>query len=143
MFNRAWDLIEKQGRSADDDVEMLLCAAAARWHWGQAGGAERVATGDWQVGHVAALLGLGDLAQMFARRNLDAALRHEWDGWRLASAHEGMARALVVSGDGAGRDRHVGLARAALEREPDDQERAIIAGQLTSVPESAGGTDRP
>src|SRR5579862_4941393 len=121
LFNRAWELIDNPDRSADDDVDMLLAAAGSRWHWGQVGGPEEIATGDWQVAHVAALLGFGDVAKLFARHNLDLAISCEWDGWRLASAHEGMARALAVSGDVAGREHHLDLAIGALEREPDDE----------------------
>ncbi len=93
QFNAAWDLIDKTDRSAEDDGAMVLAAATSRWHWGQVGGPEQTATGDWQVAHVACLLGLGELAALFASRNLATAEAEGWDGWRLASAHEAMARA--------------------------------------------------
>ena len=48
QFNRCWDLIELAERSPDDEVVMLLAAMTSRWHWGQIGGAEQIATGDWQ-----------------------------------------------------------------------------------------------
>ena len=134
LYSRCWDLIDAESRTDDDDVEMLLRAAASRWHWAQVGEAEPVATGDWQVAHVASLLGLGDLALLFAGRNLDFAGASGWDGWRLASAHEGMARAHATAGDAEQRARHLELARAALEREPDDEDRAVISGQLDAVP---------
>lgn len=134
LFNRTWELIEERQRSADDDVDMLLSAAASRWHWGQVGGPEEVATGDWQVAHVASLLGLGELARVFARHNLDLAISCEWDGWRLASAHEGMARALAACGDADGREHHIDLAIGALERERSEADRAAIASQLRTVP---------
>lgn len=136
LFNRTWDLIEKADRTPDDDVEMLLAAAASRYHWGQVGGPEQLASGDWQVAHVASLLGFADLARTFALRNLALAEEHSWDGWQLASAHEGMARALAAAGDPEGRERHVALARAALEREPDAEEREVINAQLDSVPDA-------
>jgi len=134
LFNRTWDLIETPDRTSDDDLEMLLAATASRWHWGQVGGTESIATGDWQVGHVASLLGLGDLARIFAERNLATAAAEGWTGWRLASAHEGMARALATLGDTAGRARHVAAAEEALAGEPDEEERQIIADQLATVP---------
>jgi hypothetical protein len=139
LFNGAWELIDARSRTPDDDVEMLLRAAASRWHWGRIGGPEELATGDWQVAHVASLLGLADLARLFARRNLDIALAHGWSGWRLASAHEGMARAYAVSGDADGRARHVEQATAALEDEPDDESRDLIESQLASVPHADQG----
>ena len=134
-FNATWDLIDRPDRSADDDVELLLSAMTSRWHWGQVGGPEEISTGDWQVAHAAALLGLGDLALLFARRNLTTAEAQGWTGWRLASAHEGMARACAVAGDADGRARHLDAARAALDAEPDAEERQVIADQLATVPE--------
>jgi hypothetical protein len=134
LFNATWDLIDKPDRSGDDDIEMLLSAAASRLHWGRIGGPEELATGDWQVAHVASLLGFGALALRFARRNLAAAEALGWDGWRLASAHEGMARAAAAAGDTAGRDTHLAAARVALTREPDADEREVIEGQLATIP---------
>ena len=133
-FNATWDLIDQKERSADDDVELLLSAMTSRWHWGQVGGPEEISTGDWQVAHAASLLGLGDLALLFARRNLATAEAQGWDGWRLASAHEGMARAHAVAGDAAGRAQHLAAAEAALANEPDAEESQIIASQLATVP---------
>ena len=134
-FNATWEYIDKTDRSDDDDLEMLLSAAASRWHWGRAGGEEQLATGDWQIAHVLSLAGAGALALRFARRSLAAAQAGGWTGWRLASAHEGMARAAAAAGDAAGRDAHAAAAQAALDAEPDDEERAVIARQLASVPE--------
>jgi hypothetical protein len=132
-FNGAWHLIETPERTDDDDVAMLLTAMASRWHWGRIGSPEQVATGDWQVGHVASLLGIGELALTFASRSLAVALEEAWDGWRLASAHEGVARAFAVLGDD-GVARHVAEAEAALAREPDAEDRAVVASQLATIP---------
>lgn len=140
LFNATWDLIDKPDRTGEDDINMLLSAMASRWHWGQVGGPEQLATGDWQVGHVSALIGLGKLALIFANRNLAAAIAGGWDGWRLASAHEGVARACAVLGDHEGLNRHFAEAEAALAREPEEEEREIIAAQLKTIPreETAG-----
>ena len=134
LFNAAWQLIDKAERTADEDTEMLLAAAASRWHWGQIGGPAEIATGDWQVGHVAALLGFADVALHFAKRNLTTAEAEGWDGWRLASAHEGMARAYAAGGEVLLRDQHASEAQAALDREPEPEERDVIAAQLATVP---------
>lgn len=134
LFNQAWDLIDKTDRSPDEGLEMLLAAAASRWHWGRAGGPEQWAAGDWQVSHCASLLGFSDLALAFAARNLATAEAERWTGWRLASAHEGVARACAAAGDWDGRDRHVALCQKALDDEPDADDRAVIAGQLATIP---------
>jgi hypothetical protein len=135
LFNATWALIDRSDRTPDDDVEMLLSAMTSRWHWARAGGREEVATGDWQVAHAASLLGLGDLALLFAERNLRAAEALGWTGWRLASAHEGMARAFAACGDADGRAHHVALANDALASETDAGDRQVILDQLATVPE--------
>jgi hypothetical protein len=137
LFNQCWELIDRDARDSDDNVEMLLLAATSRWHWAQVGGPEQIAAGDWQVAHVASLLGLVDLALIFAERNIALATGEGWHGWRLASAHEGMARACSAAGDAEGRRRHLERGREALERENDAESRTAIAEQLDSVPEAA------
>ena len=134
LFNVTWDLIEKVDRSSEDEVNMLLAAAASRWHWGEVGGAEERATGDWQVAHAASLLNESGLALRFARRHLLAAERAHWDGWRLASAHEGMARAWATAGNALEREHHLAAAREALAREPSAEDRQVVEEQLATVP---------
>jgi hypothetical protein len=134
LFNQCWELINKADRTEDENVEMLLRAMTSRWHWEQVGGPEQVATGDWQIAHVASLLGLGDLALVFARRNLDTTSNSGWNDWRLASAHEGMARACAAAGDVGGYERHAKDAAQALENEPDPENRQHVADQLASIP---------
>lgn len=134
LFNKTWELIDDPDRSAEDDIEMLLAAMTSRWHWGRVGGPEQVAVGNWQVAHVASLLGYGPLALVFAQRSLDVALAKGWGGWRLASAHEGVARACAVCGDEEGLANHLGEAELALADEPDEGDRAVIRSQLATIP---------
>jgi hypothetical protein len=133
-FNRTWELIEKRDRSENDDSEMLRSAFASRYHWEQVGGDEERAVGDWQIAHVASLLGHAALALRYARSALDITIGHQWRGWRLASCYEGMARAYAVTGDRGDRDRYVALARDELERIDDPDDRALIEKQLAAVP---------
>jgi hypothetical protein len=134
LFNHTWALIEKPARSAADDAEMVLSAMTSRWHWGRIGGPPQVITGDWQVAHVLALVGDAALSLRFATRALDGAIAAGFTGWRLASVHEGMARAHAAAGDAAARAEHVAAAEAALAAETDAKDATVIADQLASVP---------
>ena len=51
-----------------------------------------------------------------------------------APVHEGVARAASVAGDGPLREHHLGLAKAALADQADDEDRTAIAQQLDDVP---------
>ena len=134
LFNLAWDYMERPRRTDDEDDAMLGAAFASRWHWSQVGAARNVAVGDWQVAHVASLLGYASVALHFAEHCLDQTLAHEWGGPQLASAHEGMARAWAAAGDHEMRDHHLGLATATLETIEDVEDRAEIERQLATVP---------
>lgn len=133
-FNQAWDLIDKSSRSSDDDAAMLMASFASRHHWEAVGTDENRVVGDWQIAHVASLLGLGDLSMRFARAALDRAVEQGFEGWRLASCHEGMARAQACLGNETERDRHIKTARRLLYEVDDLEERRLVESQLSTVP---------
>jgi hypothetical protein len=133
-FNRAWELIEKPDRSGDEDGEMLAAAFASRFHWERVGEDEQRIVGDWQISHVASLVGFADLALAYARAALDRAMSNGFTGWRLASGYEGMARAHATAGNSDERDRFILLAEKSLEMEDDAEERDLIGSQLRSIP---------
>ena len=133
-FNRTWELIDTPDRSADQADEMLVATFASRYHWDRAGGAAERVTADWQIAHVASQLGLADLALRYADAALALAQREGFDGWRLASCYEGMARAHAAAGNRAERDRYVDLARRELAQVADAGDRGVIESQLATVP---------
>ena len=133
-FNQAWDLIDKANRSPQEDSAMLAATFASRYHWEAVGTDENRVVGDWQIAHVASLLGLAPVAMRFARSALDLAVEQGFEGWRLASCHEGMARAHACSGNDAERDRHIRTASRLLETVDDPGERRLVESQLESVP---------
>lgn len=126
LNNRAWDLIEKKDRTADETAEMLHAAHASTYHWSQAGTA------------INAVRALNLLSTAYA-----AAGRAEW-AWEYATAGrtalekltEGVtpfdrgatAGALAHAAALARRSDAPDLRRAALDAwsplEPDD--RAVL-----------------
>ncbi|MGD1012001.1 MAG: hypothetical protein ABR925_05665 [Acidimicrobiales bacterium] len=133
-FNRAWELIEATGRTGEDDAEMLAAAFASRCLWDLVGGDEPCAIGDWQIAHVASLLGYADLSLSRANSALQLVVADGWTDWRLASCYEGMARAEAAAGNRAERDRFAALAREVLAGLDDEEDRELIASQLASIP---------
>jgi len=133
-FNRAWELIETSDRSSADDDDMLAAAFASRHLWDSIGGDEQRAVGDWQIAHVASLLGYTGLALSRAERALERVVRNGWTDWRLASCYEGMARAHAAAGSVAERDHWAALCREAIDTLEDVEDRELIESQLASVP---------
>lgn len=74
-FNRCWELIEKDGRSPEDNEQMLLLAQSSLWHWTQRPDLQpdNLAIGHWQLARVNALLGNGEDALRHAERSLEIA----------------------------------------------------------------------
>jgi hypothetical protein len=133
-FNQAWDLIEKPDRTPEDNSAMLSATFASRYHWEVVGTDENRVVGDWQIAHIASLLGMADLSLSYAKSALNRAVEKGFEGWRLASCHEGMARAHACSGNVQERNRHIKTAKILLDRVDDPGERNLVMSQLESVP---------
>ena len=134
LFNRSWDLLEKPGRTYQEDHDMLQAAFASRYHWGVVGTEDKWMIGDGQVARIAASLGHSTLALDYATRALDSTRSHGWHDFRLASAYETMARAHASGGNAEERDRYLELAREALNVIDDPEDRRIIEEQIATVP---------
>lgn len=133
FFNQVWDLIDHPGRTAGEDRQMLTLAMASRALWDDIGGDEQKVTGDWQVAHVAALLGHVDVSLDFAAAAFERAFAADVPLWLRASTCEGLARAHAAVGHQAERDAWALKARELLEQVDGDEDRALIEGQLASI----------
>src|SRR5437773_2541851 len=58
-FNRAWDLMEKQSRTTDEDAMLLHLCHTSLWHWTQRDDCtpRSLSIGNWQVSRAYAVLG--------------------------------------------------------------------------------------
>jgi hypothetical protein len=133
-FNGVWDLIDRPERSADDERQMLTLAFASRWHWGEVGSPENKAIADWQVAHVASLVGQPSLALTYAQSAYDSARNDGLPDWLRASTAEGLARAHACAGGRASYETYAAEARQLAEVLDDEEDRELILGQLASIP---------
>ena len=137
LFNRSWELLDLgDQRTPEQDDELLTVAFASKFHWTRVQGvtAENLAIADNQVARAACAAGLGDVAVAYAERALTRTTAEGWDDWRLASAHEIRARAAAAAGDVGARDEHLAKAREVAASIDDAEDRAVIEGQIASVP---------
>jgi hypothetical protein len=134
LFNECWILLELNDRTADNDAALLTNAFASRHHWHEVGALEQWIIADWMVARAAAAVGDGDLAVRFAHRAYDTAQDPDIEDWLVASTAEGLARSYAATGDAASRDEWFARATELAARIGDDESRAIITGQLASVP---------
>lgn len=104
--NSAWNLIEREKRTSQEDMELLHCAQAAAFHWDKVGTATNVARADLLLAHAHAKLGNAELAAKYAQRNLDFVTTNESSDWELAFAHAAFAHAAAIRPDAEAHANH-------------------------------------
>ncbi len=134
LFNRCWELLDRGNLTEAENAELLIAAFASRYHWGFAGGTEQFIIGDWMISRAASEVGEGHLALSFAQRAYDEAQRATVPDWLSASVAEGLARAFAAEGDEARRDEWIATAEHLVGLIAEDEDRELIASQLTTVP---------
>ena len=135
LYNATWDLLDKPGRTVEDDDEMLAVAHASMYHWSRYGGVrpENVGRGHWLVARVHATLGQPDASAYHAARYLAIARTGQVADWDLAAALEASARAASVAGDFATAERLAAEAREACAQIADAEDRQVIEADLATL----------
>lgn len=133
LFNLVWALLEQTGRSAEDDDRMVHAAHASRYHWGQVGGPEQIAIGEWQCARVYSALGRAEPALHHARPCLEITSAASVPSWLVASAHEGLARAYLVAGNREAALSERQAARGVLETVSDPEDRQVVEDDLATL----------
>jgi hypothetical protein len=136
LYNRTWDLLAVEGRTPEQDDELIDTAYASAWHWRRVGNAANEARSHWLCARVYATLGRGEPAVHHAHRAVAIveAGGEGFEDWDAAAAAEAMARALSVAGDAAGSALWKSRAREALAAVVADDDRAVIEADLATIP---------
>ena len=132
--NTCWELIEKANRSPEDDRLMLYRAYGSAYHWDFAGTPLNAARAELTLAHAHSLLGQGELALIYARRDLDFCEHNDCEDWDLAFAHAAMAFAAAVNGDAELHARHYAEAKRRGEVIADEIDRSIFQGSFNQIP---------
>jgi DNA-binding transcriptional MerR regulator len=134
LFNGVWRLMETEDRTPEQDDRMLHMAHASRFHWEQVGTPANLARGEWLCSRVYAVLGRAEPSLHHARRVLAICEQHGIGDWDLAFAHEAIARAHAVAGDGTATGEALAAARAAAEDIAEPEDRALLESDLETIP---------
>ncbi len=136
LFNDTWRLLEQEGRTRQDDDQMIHSAHASRYHWSQVPTAipANLARGEWQISRVYAVLERPEPALHHARRVLEICQENGIGDWDLAFAYEALARASAVAGDAARAREYTDQALAAAEDIAEDEERELVLADLETIP---------
>lgn len=133
LFNRGWQLMDADARTADEDDELLDVVYASAYHWRQVGGPENRARSQWQISRTYTVLGRGEPALHHAQRCLAICQEHAIGDWDLAYAYEALARASVTAGDADAARGYVEQARSAAEAIADPEDRAHFDEDLATI----------
>jgi DNA-binding transcriptional MerR regulator len=136
LYNRTWDLLEVEDRTADQDDELVDTAHASAWHWRQVGNEANASRAHWILSRVYAVLGRGQEALYHARRqNEIIELGGEgFEPWDAPSGAEAMARALALAGDTAGAVEWKARASQLVTAIPGAEDRAVIENDIATIP---------
>lgn len=132
--NRAWDLAAKNGRSADEAMEMLNAAHASALHWGFVGNDLNNMRASMLLAEVHALMGFGESALALAGQVRDYFLNRETDDWEIAFVHTIHAHAAAVAGASELHGDSYAAARSAIAAIADDEDRKIVMQTFDQVP---------
>lgn len=134
-FNRAWDLIEKPERSADEDQLMVHLAHASLWHWMQRSDCtdQNLSTGYWQLARIFTLLKDPNTARQHAQSCLDYSRRPGVPPLLLAYAFESLARVELLSGNENERLKYRDEALRLAKQVGEPEDRAQLLKDIGST----------
>lgn len=134
-FNQAWDLIEKEARTPDEEERMLNLSMASLWHWSQRPDctSKELSLGYWQVSRIFAITGRPENATWYAEKCREVTEDSELPPFYLGYAYEALARAAM-----AGRDRqaamdYIAQARGLAKQEQSDEDRQLLLDDLATI----------
>ena len=135
LFNATWALMEKEDRTPAEDDRMIHSAHASRYHWEQVGTSANLARGEWQCSRVYAVLRRPEPCLHHAQRVVDICRENGIGDWDLAFGYEALARGSAVAGDAEAARMWTERALAAAEDIADEQDRALLIGDLETIPD--------
>jgi len=115
-FNKTWELLEKEDRNAEEDIEMIHTVHASRYHWGvlvanEQGTPLNLQRGEWQIARVYTVLEREEPALYHAKLCLKITQNNNIGDFDLAFAHEALARASALAGDKENYEKQLKLAK--------------------------------
>jgi len=134
LFNYTWSLLDRTGRSAEEDEELLHAAHASRFHWSRVGTTRNTSIGEWQLARVYTVLGRAEPALHHAERCLEITRRGRLGRFYRAYAYEALARASAVARKPRDRERFLREAKRLGASIRDRDDRRMLLEDLATIP---------
>ena len=137
-FNAAWNLIDKPGRTPEEDRLMVALNQASIYHWLNRPDctSENLSVGYWQASRIQSLL--GNAAE--ATRHAQVCLSHSGglEPFYVGYAYEALGRAALLAGDTQQAGEYLSLAQAQADLVKNAKHRALLINDLASLNPQAG-----
>ena len=131
---RVWELLEKLGRTGDENDELVHAAHASAYLWLHVETAVHRQRAEWLVSRVYCVLGLPEAALRHARRCSEITTQHPnlMEDFDRAYGHECLARANALAGNLEAARRYFGLAEELGQEIKNEEDRKIFHCDLES-----------
>jgi hypothetical protein len=134
-FNRAWDLIDKPTRTADEGRAMLRLGLTSLWHWTQRPDctSTNLSIAYWQVSRIYALLKQTESAREYGELCLDVSQSADVLPFYLGYAYEALARAESVAPNPEKMKEYLKKAHQVSETMTDPEARKQLLDDLATI----------
>ena len=134
-FNKAWDLIDKEQRTPEEDEQMIRLNQASHYHWTQRPDYSNTSAsiGYWQTSRIYAILGQAENAMRYGQLCLQVSQEGGTPPFYLGYAYEALARAAAVAGNRQDMNGYLDKARAAAEEVQEADDRQVLLDDLHTI----------
>lgn len=134
-FNQAWDLIDKNRRTPEEDDQMIRLALASHYHWTQRDdySAQSESIACWQISRVYAILAQADNARRYAEKSLDASRRDGSQPFYTGYSYEALARSEAIAANPAKMAEYLSEARRYAQLIPGEDDRQALLTDLNTI----------
>jgi tetratricopeptide (TPR) repeat protein len=134
-FNKAWELLNKPDRTAEEDEQMLRLSLASHWHWTQREDCTptSISVAHWQTARIYAVLGQAENARRYAQMCLAASQGDDIPPFYLGYAYEALARAELAVGDRGKMEEYLEEAQRTADSIDDPDEKKWLLDDLGTI----------
>lgn len=132
-FNKTWDFIDMPERTDADNLNMIHCAHASRFLWGEVGTPLNFERGEWQISKVYYLVGNGPQALYHAEACLKICQDNDIKDFDIVFAYEAMANAHKALGNEEKCAEYKKMAGDAVPFIEDEGNREYAQGEVDKI----------
>jgi hypothetical protein len=134
-FDRAWDLIEQEERTPEEEDRALNLSVASLWHWTQRPDCttKQLSLGYWQISRIYAITGRPENATWYAERCLEATEDAELPPFYLGYAYEALGRAAMAGRNRRAAMEYIAKARELAQQEESEEDRQLLLDDLATI----------